>query len=93
MKKTNLIKEAIFFACFFIFLLYWTSPDAAKNDSYTKSLEKVVAKCIDGGAVTQSTALDKRIAELEKELRELRKRKDLIAVSVLINGLLIDEEA
>ena len=41
----------------------------------------------------QSTALDKRIAELEKELRELRKRKQLTDAAVLINGLLIDEEA
>ena len=41
----------------------------------------------------QSNALDKRIAELEKELRELRKRKQLTDAAVLINGLLINEEA
>ena len=44
------LREAIFFAMFFGFLLYWTSPDA--NQQYTKDLEKVVAKCFDGGAVT-----------------------------------------
>lgn len=41
----------------------------------------------------QVSVLDKRIAELEKELRELRKRKALTEASILINGVLLDEEA
>ena len=48
----NNLKTAIYWALFFAFLLYWTSPDGANNKAYTKSLEKIVAKCLDGGAVT-----------------------------------------
>lgn len=45
------LKTAIYWLLFFAFLLYWTSPDG-RDKEYTKSLEKIVAKCLDGGAVT-----------------------------------------
>ena len=45
------LKAALFWCCFFMFVLFWLSMDNGKSE-YTHSLEKVVAKCLDGGAVT-----------------------------------------
>ena len=51
MNKT--IKECTFWGVFFITLLVWLSlDDIQANKSYQQSLERVVANCFDGKAVT-----------------------------------------
>lgn len=46
------LKESFFWFAVFIGVLILMSHEQSYREEYVKSLEKVVAKCIDGGAVT-----------------------------------------
>ena len=46
--NTNFIKAAAWWLITLLIALWWLSPDK----QYVTELEKVVARCIDGGAVT-----------------------------------------
>lgn len=45
------LKAATFWIVFFVFVLYWISEKPGDR-KYVNELEKVVAKCLEGGAVT-----------------------------------------
>lgn len=46
----RVMKAAFFWIAFAMFLLYWISEKPEKR--YVNELEKVVARCLDGGAIT-----------------------------------------